>query len=90
MSDLRRIVDGMNTPEDLTLIGFEKAWGNRPGKLTAALGSFGLGETAYYARLARAIENPACEAAEPVLVHRLRARVDAKARLRSAVRRGTA
>lgn len=77
-------------PSDETIVLFEKAWGSRPGKLTAALTEFGLGETAYFARLAQAIRNPACEQMEPGLVHRLQTIVDRRARRRSAARSTTA
>lgn len=94
MSDLSRTIVGVESlpVADLEVLLFEKAWNAHPGgaKEAAAREAFGLTPTGYYLRLARIIDLPAAEATEPVLVHRLRARVARKAAVRSRVRRGAA
>jgi len=58
---------------DLAFLAFEhREWRLRGEKDSAMRDEFGLTPTRYYGLLNRLIDRPEAEAAEPVLIHRLR------------------
>ena len=66
------------TGSDHAILDFERAWWQLPGPKAAAIRSeLSMSPTAYYRRLSTLIDRPEAEAADPLLVRRLRrARAD--------------
>jgi hypothetical protein len=69
--------------EERALLDFELAHGDHPAKASAIRAVFDCAPARYYQRLSRLIDSERAEAAEPMLVHRLRRMRDAAARARA-------
>ncbi len=65
------------TPQERSLLDFELGHGEHPAKASAIRAVFGCPPARYYQRLSRLIDTERAEAAEPLLVHRLRRMRDA-------------
>ncbi|MBZ5732985.1 DUF3263 domain-containing protein [Nocardioides sp. TRM66260-LWL] len=83
----------MTTPgldaRDLDVLAFEQEWWRHAeGRDEAVRARFGLEPVAYHRLLGELIDRPEAEAAEPLLVRRLRRQRDARRRERAERRRG--